>query len=288
MPNTTVISVVSSKGGVGKTTTTANLGALIAALGRRVLLIDADMQPALSKYYKTSSQPSSGVSEVISRGGLIQPSDIVQTEVPGLDIIMSNLSSPIQNWLKEREDRLILLKRAVRQPVVTDTYDVVIFDTQGAKGELQRAAAMAADVMLSPLKPDMISFSEFYTGTLEMLSSINSMGDVSAEFRSGPLNIAINCMKRTNNAKMIEQQILESFRSYPNVKLLETRIPESTVYELSRTLQTPVYKIDAPTKGRARGNTAYEVMHKLVFELMPNLTGLWADGAPDSELLEVQ
>jgi chromosome partitioning related protein ParA len=288
MPNTTVISVVSSKGGVGKTTTTANLGALIAALGRRVLLIDADMQPALSKYYKTSSQPSSGVSEVISRGGLIQPSDIVQTEVPGLDIIMSNLSSPIQNWLKEREDRLILLKRAVRQPVVTDTYDVVIFDTQGAKGELQRAAAMAADVMLSPLKPDMISFSEFYTGTLEMLSSINSMGDVSAEFRSGPLNIAINCMKRTNNAKMIEQQILESFRSYPNVKLLETRIPDSTVYELSRTLQTPVYKIDAPTKGRARGNTAYEVMHKLVFELMPNLTGLWADGAPDSELLEVQ
>jgi chromosome partitioning related protein ParA len=288
MPNTTVISVVSSKGGVGKTTTTANLGALIAALGRRVLLIDADMQPALSKYYKTSTQPSTGVSEVISRGGLIQPSDIVQTEVPGLDIIMSNLSSPIQNWLKEREDRLILLKRAVRQPVVTDTYDVVIFDTQGAKGELQRAAAMAADVMLSPLKPDMISFSEFYTGTLDMLSSINSMGDVSAEFRSGPLNIVINCMKRTNNAKMIEQQILESFRSYPNVKLLETRIPDATVYELSRTLQAPVYKIDMPVKGRARGNTAYEVMHKLVFELMPNLTGLWAGDAPESDQVEAQ
>jgi chromosome partitioning related protein ParA len=286
MPNTTVFSVVSTKGGVGKTTLAANLGALFASLGLRVLAIDADMQPSLSKYYKTTTQPTTGLSEVIFRGGLIQSNDIVPTEVVGLDIIMSNLSPQIQAWLKDREDRLILLKRAVRQPVITSTYDVVIFDTQGAKGELQRAAAMAADFMISPLKPDIMSFTEFYTGTLEMLTSINSMADVSAEFRSGPLSIAINCMNRTNNAKLVEEQIRSSFRSYPNVKLLDTRIPDSTFYEQSRTLQTPVHRIDAPTKGKARGNTAYEVMHRLGFELMPNLTGLWADGAPESDSSE--
>ena len=52
MPNTTVISVVSTKGGVGKTTLTANLGGLLAALGLRVLAIDADKQASLSKYYR--------------------------------------------------------------------------------------------------------------------------------------------------------------------------------------------------------------------------------------------
>ena len=112
MPNTTVISVVSTKGGVGKTTLAANLAALLAGLGLRVLAIDADMQPSLSKYYKTITQPTVGLSEVILRGGLVQLTDIVQTEVKGLDIIMSNLSPQIQAWLKDREDRLILLKHS--------------------------------------------------------------------------------------------------------------------------------------------------------------------------------
>ena len=46
------ITVVSTKGGVGKTTLSANLGALLADLGVRVLLIDADVQPSLTRYYK--------------------------------------------------------------------------------------------------------------------------------------------------------------------------------------------------------------------------------------------
>jgi chromosome partitioning related protein ParA len=46
-----VISVISTKGGVGKTTLSANLGSILADFGYRVLLIDADIQPSLSKYF---------------------------------------------------------------------------------------------------------------------------------------------------------------------------------------------------------------------------------------------
>ena len=47
--------VTSTKGGVGKTTLTANLGALLADMGLRVLLIDADVQPSLSKEFNLGS-----------------------------------------------------------------------------------------------------------------------------------------------------------------------------------------------------------------------------------------
>jgi len=47
-----VVSVISTKGGVGKTTVTANLGGLLADAGLRVLLLDLDVQPTLSSYYE--------------------------------------------------------------------------------------------------------------------------------------------------------------------------------------------------------------------------------------------
>ena len=284
MPNTTVISVVSTKGGVGKTTLIANLGGLLAALGLRVLAIDADKQASLSKYFRLTAQPTSGMADVIMRGGLIQPKDIVQTEIVGLDMIVSNLSEETESWLEKREDRLIMLKRGVRQPVIRDTYDVVLIDSKGTSCQMTKTAAMAGDIMVSPVKPDTISFAEFRSGTIDLLEQINSMADSgSTMFSSGPMSIVINCMNRTNNAKLLEQQIYDSFRNHPNVKLLSTRIPSATAYELSRTMQRPVHLLDMPISGQARGNSAYEVMHKLAFELLPNLTNLWADEPPQSE-----
>ncbi|MEI7419211.1 ParA family protein, partial [Pectobacterium parmentieri] len=51
-----VISVISTKGGVGKTTIAANLGSFVADAGFRVLLLDLDMQPTLSSYYELSNR----------------------------------------------------------------------------------------------------------------------------------------------------------------------------------------------------------------------------------------
>ncbi|PHS58356.1 MAG: chromosome partitioning protein, partial [Alcanivorax sp.] len=49
-----IVTICSTKGGVGKTTTTANLGGILADAGQRVLLVDADIQPTLSSYYPLS------------------------------------------------------------------------------------------------------------------------------------------------------------------------------------------------------------------------------------------
>jgi chromosome partitioning related protein ParA len=62
------ITVVSTKGGVGKTTVAANLGGLLADLGYRVLLIDADVQPTLSSYYAIRFEARGGIFELLVSG----------------------------------------------------------------------------------------------------------------------------------------------------------------------------------------------------------------------------
>ncbi len=277
---TTVISVVSTKGGSGKTTTAANLGGLYAALGLKVLLIDADMQPSLTKYYPT--QPlASGLNEVIARGGLIQDSDITPTLRENLYIVASNMDASVQAYLKDRGDSLLLLKRTVSQPIIRDQFDVVIIDTQGAKGELQRTAAMAADIMLSPLKPDMMNYSEFVTGTLDMLNSINVMADMVPSMKSAPLSIYVNCMERTVDAREIDNHVRDQFRTRPGVRLLDTKLPDSTVYKLARTAQVPVHEMEGTRRNGGPG--AFELMHNLAHEILPHLKGLWVGGQAPAE-----
>jgi len=275
---TVVISLVSTKGGVGKTTIAANLAGLTAALGLKTLLIDGDVQPSLSKYFGLQHTAHTGMAEVISSGGLITPRDISKTSIVGLDIILSNMTDATQNWLKQREDRLILLKRAVRQPVVRDNYDIVIIDTQGATGELQRTAAMAADIMISPIKPDLMNYSEFLSGTMEMLAQLNAMADLSAELRSGSLCLLINSMDRTRNSMGVASAVRNQFRQHPNVRLLDTVVPASTMYPSARTQQVPVHTLDRPA-AVPNGRSAHEVMHALLHELLPHLKGMWVDAS---------
>lgn len=281
MQNTVVIAVVSTKGGVGKTTHAANIGGLAAALGLRVLLIDADVQPSLSNYFALEHQASTGMAEVISRGGLITEADISYTAHKHLHLIRSNITDSTQSWLKEREDRLILLKRAVRQQLIRDHYDLVVIDTQGAKGELQRTAAMAADLMVSPLRPDMMNYTEFFAGTLEMLESLNAMADLSAELRSGPLCMLMNCMDKTSNSIAVAAQVRADFKlhRYPHVRLLDTVVYSSTAYPTARTVNLPAHTQDRPSKARKTPG-AYETMHRLLHELLPHLKSLWLDVIP--------
>ena len=85
-----VVSVVSTKGGVGKTTVAANLGGLLADAGLRVLLLDLDSQPTLSSYYALSQKAIAGAHELIALK-LTTPAQIIsRTVIAGLDLIISN------------------------------------------------------------------------------------------------------------------------------------------------------------------------------------------------------
>lgn len=268
------ITILSTKGGVGKTTLTANLGALLADMGLRVLLIDADVQPSLSKYFPLStSKPSAGLTEVIVRGEVTE-SCITATLYQNLDIVVSDdPEGNLPHWLLNRIDRGFRLRFALQSPVVADAYDCVLIDTQGAIGPLQDAAVLAADILISPITPEMLSAREFKDGTMELLDRLEPGGALGATL--GPMKAVIYRQDRTTDARIIASGIRDDFIKFKGrVSVLDTVVPHAKAYKEAATLRIPVHRHERKREGVTP--SASTVMHQLAWELIPSLQGVLA------------
>ena len=263
--------VISTKGGVGKTTLTANLGALLADMGLRVLMIDADVQPSLSKFYPLSvPKPSGGLTEVIVRGE-VTAECISPTMYRNLDIVVSDdPEGSLPHWLLNRIDRGFRLRAALNSPAVSDSYDCVLIDTQGAVGPLQDAAALAADILVSPITPEILSAREFKDGTMELLDRLEPSSALGATL--GPMKAVIYRQDRTTDARVIAAGIREDFiKLTGRVTVLETVVPHAKAYKEAATLRIPVHRHERKRDGATP--SAYAVMHQLTWELIPSLEG---------------
>jgi chromosome partitioning protein len=150
--NARVISMCNQKGGVGKTTTTINLGAALAEQGRKVLLVDFDPQGSLSvglglnphemelTVYNLLMQREVGLTDVI-----------VPTDVPGMDLLPSNIDlSAAEVQLVHEVAREQTLQRVLTPAV--DDYDVILIDCQPSLGLLTVNALTASDGVIVPLE----------------------------------------------------------------------------------------------------------------------------------------
>ena len=146
-----IISLCNQKGGVGKTTTTINLGATLAELGRRVLVIDFDPQGALSAGLGVQTHDVPTIYDLLL-GTVKNPVEvIVHTNYANLDIIPANIDlSAAEVHLVNEVARETILARVLRK--VSDQYDVILIDCQPSLGLLTVNALTAAHGVLIPLE----------------------------------------------------------------------------------------------------------------------------------------
>ncbi|MCK9221076.1 MAG: ParA family protein [Limnochordia bacterium] len=144
-----IIAVANQKGGVGKTTSTLNLGAALAEMGKRVLFVDLDPQGGLtvSCGYEPDTLPKT-IYNAMMRG--LDAKEIMLTTEFGPDLLPANIDLSLAEMdligTVSRERRLGIVLREVR-----DNYDFILIDCQPTLGLLTLNALAVADEMLIPV-----------------------------------------------------------------------------------------------------------------------------------------
>ncbi len=146
-----IIAVANQKGGVGKTTTTINLATALAAVRKRVLVLDLDPQGNASTGLGIEQAERMVNAYHVMIGEAALEEAILDTMIPGLSLVSSGVDlSGAEIELIEFEDRLFRLKSALADHL--DDYDYVLIDCPPALGLLTVNALNAADAVLVPLQ----------------------------------------------------------------------------------------------------------------------------------------
>jgi chromosome partitioning protein len=147
-----VVSMTNQKGGVGKTTTTINLGAALAEYGRKVLLVDFDPQGSLSVGLGLNPHDMElTVYNLLMERDVRVDEVVVPTGVPGMDLLPSNIDlSAAEVQLVHEVAREQTLQRVLAPAI--EKYDVILIDCQPSLGLLTVNALTASDGVIVPLE----------------------------------------------------------------------------------------------------------------------------------------
>ncbi|KRF15556.1 hypothetical protein ASG90_11255 [Nocardioides sp. Soil797] len=150
--NARVISMCNQKGGVGKTTTTINLGASLAEYGRKVLLVDFDPQGSLSVGLGLNPHEMDlSIYNLLMERDVDYEDVVVPTGVPGMDLLPSNIDlSAAEVQLVHEVAREQTLQRILAPAL--EKYDVILIDCQPSLGLLTVNALTASDGVIVPLE----------------------------------------------------------------------------------------------------------------------------------------
>jgi chromosome partitioning protein len=146
-----VIALLNQKGGVGKTTSTVNLGAAFARYGQRVLLVDLDPQSNLSLHFGVESGPEQRTIRDLLLDPTCRIEDAVQTARPGLDFIPAVTELALVEGELAQQEGMQTVLRSKLEPVYGN-YDVVLLDCPPSLGVLSVNALTVADEVFVPMQ----------------------------------------------------------------------------------------------------------------------------------------
>jgi chromosome partitioning protein len=222
-----IIALCNQKGGVGKTTSTINLGAALAEVGRRVLLVDFDPQGALSVGLGVQPhQLDRTAYNLLMERGVTVDDVLLKTGVAGMDLLPSNIDlSAAEVQLVGEVAREQTLARALAP--VTQDYDYVLIDCQPSLGLLTVNALTASHGVIVPLECEFFSL----RGVALLIDTIDKVRERLNPALKLDGILATMYDGRTLHGREVFARVVEAFGDtvFDTVITRTVRFPETTV-----------------------------------------------------------
>ena len=243
-----VIAIINQKGGVGKTTTSANLAGALAELGKRVLIVDMDAQGNATAHLglapkedlsqdtidiDTSISPTPSTYDLLK--GLKPAKDIIVKRSKNLDVMPANLMlSAADLELGGAVGRELLLKRGLTQ--ISNDYDIIVIDCPPALGLLSLNALAAANKVVIPVQSEYLALH----GVRQLLDTIDQVREIyNPSLIVGGVLICLH-----DSRKRLARAVSDTIRTYfgalvfqavirTNVSLAEAPASGQTIFEYS-------------------------------------------------------
>jgi len=255
-----VWTIANQKGGVGKTTTTVTLGALLAQRGHRVLLIDTDPHGSLTYYFGIDAEELEvSVYDIFLRGKDITGEEILQSMcpsgMPNLDILPTSMALATLDRSHGQQGGMgLILKKALQK--IENDYDYVLIDCPPVIGVLMVNAMAACERILIPVQTEFLALK----GLDRMIATMQLMHS------SSPQDYAFSIIPT-----MYDKRTKASLDAYKALKaqyqdrVWSAVIPIDTKFRDASLAQTPP-PVFAP---KSRGVFAYNTLLTYLLQLAP-------------------